>query len=201
MASKISSVSEFHEDIERGQKERSCSHCKLQLLSSFLLAAAQGRQTMNLQTPGRDYSPSHFLLDVRIFKNSIGNQASLITLFTDFLDYANHWKPRNCLLSHTAFPLNVSDFTVQHSEVTGVVLYMTSLLSEMLSVYPLIFAALHLLQTEPDSAPDWPRAQPWGTSQGMRVSPSGKASSEQCQPAGSLCAYHWRSIPEHLCAN
>lgn len=131
MASKISSVYEFHEDMERGHKEKSCSHCKLQLLSSFLLSATQGRQTMNPQTPGRDYSPSHFLLDVRIFKNSIEKQASLITLFKDFLDYANHWKPRNCLLSHSAFLLNVSDFTVQHSAVTGVVMYMTSLLSEM----------------------------------------------------------------------
>lgn len=64
------------------------------------------------------------------------------------------------------------------------------------AVTPLIFAALHLLQTEPDSAPDWPRAQPWSTSQGTCVSPSGKASSEQCQPAGSLCARHRRSIPE-----
>lgn len=65
------------------------------------------------------------------------------------------------------------------------------------AAYPLIFAALHLLQTKPDSAPDWPWAQPWGTSQGICVSPSGKASSEQCQPEGSLCAYHWRSIPEY----
>lgn len=70
MASKISSACEFHEDMERGQKEKSC-FCKLQLLSYFLLAATLGRQITNLQTPGRDYSPSHFLLDVRIFKNSI----------------------------------------------------------------------------------------------------------------------------------
>lgn len=134
MASKISSACEFHEDMERGQKEKSC-FCKLQLLSYFLLAATLGRQITNLQTPGRDYSPSHFLLDIRIFKNSIENEASLIAPFTDFADYVNHWKPSNCLLSHSAFPLNVSDFTVQHSKVTGVVICMTSLLSEMQHIF------------------------------------------------------------------
>lgn len=76
--------------IWKGVKKRGpASHWKLQLLSSFLLAATLGRQ-MNLQTPGKDYSSSHFLLDVRIFKNSIENEASLIIPFTDFLDYANH---------------------------------------------------------------------------------------------------------------
>lgn len=118
--------------IWKGVKMRGpASHWKLQLLSSFLLAATLGRQIMNVQTPGKDYSPSHFLLDFRIFKNSIENEGSLITPFTDFLDYANHWKPRNYLLSHSAFLLSVSDFTVQHSEVRGMMMCMTSLLSRM----------------------------------------------------------------------
>lgn len=98
--------------IWKGVKKRGpASHWKLQSLSSFLLAATLRRQILNLQNPGKDYSPSHFLLDVRIFNNSAENEASLITPFTDFLDFANHWKPRNYLLSHSAFLLNVSDFT------------------------------------------------------------------------------------------
>lgn len=77
--------------IWKGVKRRGpASHWKLQLLSSFLLAATLGRKIMILQTSGKDYSPSQFLLDVRIFKNTIENKTSLITPFTDFLDYANH---------------------------------------------------------------------------------------------------------------
>lgn len=59
------------------QKRGPASHWKLQLFSSFLLAATLGRKIMNLQTPGKDYSLSHFLLDVRIFKNFLENEASL----------------------------------------------------------------------------------------------------------------------------
>lgn len=131
MAWEILSVYEFHEDMERGQKERSCFSLKTAVALLLSVSCHTGEANYELQTPGKDYSPSHFLLGVRIFKNSIENEASLITPFTDFLNYANHWKPRNCLLRHSAFLPNVSDFTVQHSAVTGVVMCTTSLLSEI----------------------------------------------------------------------
>lgn len=125
MASKIWSVYELHEDMERGPKERSCFSLEVAVVLLLSVSCHTWKENYESTNPRkRLFSISLFIRcqNIQELSRKWGliklphSQAFLIMQITENL---------GTVCSPTsAFLLNVSNFTVQHSEVTRVVMCM-----------------------------------------------------------------------------